>query len=247
MFLADENRYAADQSNFSKIPGSPVAYWVSTQVINAFQNGKLLNSIAQPKQGMVTRDNNRFIRLWWEVAHTNTEYNAYSHDESKISKKKWYPITAGGSYRKWYGNNESVVNFKNDGKEIIDFSGPHIKNREFYFRESISWSAISSAKLSIRYAPKGFLPEHAGNCLYASSEKLSILQALCNSNVGLHLMSFLSPTLNFNVGDIASVPVMDCQNKAIEIMQGVTSLRKLSRQDWDSFETTWDFKRNPLV
>lgn len=247
MFLAGENRYAADQSNFSKIPGNPVAYWVSTKVVRVFQKSTILKDIAQPKQGMVTRDNSRFIRLWWEVENQNTEHNAYSHDESKMSEKRWYPITAGGSYRKWYGNNESVVNFKNDGEEIINFSGPHIKNREFYFKESISWSAISSSKVSMRYTPNGFLPEHAGNCLYASSKSLFVLQALCNSNVGLCMMRFLSPTLNFNVGDIASIPVMNCQNKVTEIVNEVTTLRELSKTDWDSYETSWDFKRNPLV
>ena len=247
MFLAGGNRYHALQSNFSKIPGSPIAYWVSERIIFIFQTGKMLNEFSQPKQGMVTRDNGRFIRLWWEVANNNTEMDAKSHEDSRNSIKKWYPITAGGSYRKWYGNNESVVNFLNDGEEIIGFSGSHIKNREFYFRESVSWSAISSSKLSMRYAPVGFLPEHAGNCFYASGEILSILQALCNSNVGEYMMSFLSPTLNFNVGDIACIPVMPYEGRCSAILEAVDDLRTDSRQDWDSFETSWDFKKHPLI
>lgn len=249
--IADRNcgyYYESDQSNFSQIPGSPIAYWVSKRVMFAFENGKMLSEISQPKQGMVTRDNNRFIRLWWEVALTNTEFNAHSHEESKRSDKKWYPITAGGSYRKWYGNNESVVNFQYDGEEIIAYSGSHIKNREFYFRESVSWSAISSAKLSMRYAPEGFLPEHAGNCFYTTSDNLAVLQGLCNSYVGMHMMSFLSPTLNFNVGDIACIPVLSFEaDTKTHIIETVQNLRNDSKNDWDSFETSWDFVNHPIV
>ena len=246
MFLAETNRYTAQQDNFSKIPGAPVAYWATQMIYDAFSIGTLLNNIAQPKQGMVTRDNNRFIRLWWEPWFTKIEFVAYSHKDSLKSPKRWYPITAGGAFRKWYGNNESVVNFQNDGKEIISFSGPHIKNRDFYFKESITWSAISSSILSMRYAPKGFLPEHAGNCLYCSSDMLCILQALGNSCVGIYLMTFLSPTLNFNVGDIANMPVLvnSDQNIVIEIVE---KLRLTSKLDWDSFETSWDFKKHPMI
>ena len=245
MFLAGENRFAAEQANFSKIPGCPVAYWASENIYNAFHNGVLLKDIAQPKQGMVTRDNSRFIRSWWETQFDNIEFNAQSHKDSKLSEKKWYPITDGGSFRKWYGNNQDIVNFLNDGKEIVEFSGPHIKNREFYFRESVTWSAISSSQLSMRYAPNGFLPEHAGNCLYSNSENLCVLQAIANSCVGLCMMTFLSPTLNFNVGDIANIPTIPANNA--EIVEDVRELRDLSKNDWDSYETSWDFKRNPLV
>ena len=246
MFLAETNRYTAQQDNFSKIPGAPVAYWATEAIYRAFQNSALLNSIAQPKQGMVTRDNNRFIRLWWEPFFLNVEFNAYSHEDSAKSSKRWYPITAGGMYRKWYGNNDNVVNFQDDGKEIIAYSGSHIKNREFYFKESITWSAISSSILSMRYAPKGFLPEHAGNCLYCAPNKLSIIQALGNSCVGIYLMSFLSPTLNYNVGDIANMPIIvdSAQSKIIHIVE---NLREIAKVDWDCSETSWDFKKHSMI
>ena len=239
-------RYTAQQDNFSKIPGAPVAYWATEAIYRAFQNSALLNSIAQPKQGMVTRDNNRFIRLWWEPFFLNVEFNAYSHEDSAKSSKRWYPITAGGMYRKWYGNNDNVVNFQDDGKEIIAYSGSHIKNREFYFKESITWSAISSSILSMRYAPKGFLPEHAGNCLYCAPNKLSIIQALGNSCVGIYLMSFLSPTLNYNVGDIANMPIIvdSAQSKIIHIVE---NLREIAKVDWDCSETSWDFKKHSMI
>lgn len=245
-FLAGKGQFTANQGNFSKIPGLPVAYWVTPQGQNGFIQGTLLSKIAQPKQGMVTRDNNRFMRLWWEVSDLNFEQKALNHDMSEQSDKKWYPCTSGGSYRKWYGNNESVVNFKNDGKEIIDFSGSHIKNREFYFRECVTWSAISSAKISLRYAHAGFLPEHAGNCLYGTPNQLYVLQAFSNSAVGLYYLSILSPTLNYNVGDIANLPII-CDESKKQIIGHTENARNISQKDWDSYETSWDFKKSPLV
>lgn len=239
--------YETDENNFSKIPGSPVAYWASEKAHEAFNRGKLLKDFAMPKQGMVTRDNNRFIRLWWEMRIDNIEFQAYSHEDSKRSIKKWYPITTGGPFRKWYGNIQEVVNFKHDGKEIIEFSGAHIKNRDFYFKECISWSAITSSFLSLRYVPKGFLPEHAGNCLYCDSTNLSLLQAVGNSCVGLYMLTFLSPTLNFNVGDIANIPIILSKPYTENIIQIVQRLRECSEFDWISFETSWDFKKHPLI
>ena len=244
----NERWKTAKQENFSKIPGMPVAYWVSEAVQYAFSNGAVLKKIGEPKQGMVTRDNNRFMRLWWETGFNRMALAVYSHKESEISDKKWYPCTSGGAYRKWYGNLESVVNFEHDGKEIIAFSGSHIKNREYYFRESITWSAISSSKLSMRYVPKGFLPEHAGNCLYCSSEQLSLLQAFSNSIVGLHFLGILSPTLNYNVGDIASLPIIKPTANMLERIVKITNeLRDDSKSDYDSFENSWDFEGHPLV
>ena len=214
----------------------------------AFTYGRRLGDVSQPKQGMVTRDNERFIRTWWEISYSNIEYNAFSHQDSSKSNIKWYPITKGGAFRKWYGNFDSVVNFLHDGKELIGYSGSHIKNREFYFRESITWSAISSSNLSMRYAPKGFLPEHAGNCLYGTSEQLSYLQAFCNSNVGLFFLKLLSPTLNYNVGDIANMPVISTNNGLVDMIKTIVKAsRGVSKLDWDSFETSWDFKKHPLI
>ena len=247
-FLSEKGQFYACQNDFALIPGCPIAYWASEELQKDFSEAKILGEIAQPKQGMVTRDNARFIRLWWEIGHNKMAYNIFSHNESAKSDAKWYPCTMGGSFRKWYGNFENVVNFQNDGNEIIAFSGSHIKNREFYFRESITWSAISISKISMRYAPKGFLPEHAGNCLYSDSETLSLLQSLCNSCVGLHVLSILSPTLNYNVGDIANIPVLEVDvDRKKQILYLVQNARSCSKADWDAFETSWDFQRHPLL
>ena len=247
-FFEKRGVFYATQDNFSKIPGSPVAYWASENAYRAFVFGTVLEKIAQPKQGMVTRDNTRFMRLWWEIAiaKMNLLY-VKCHEESLKNACKWYPCTTGGAYRKWYGNNESVVNFERDGEEIIGFSGSHIKNREFYFRENITWSAISSSKVSMRYTPSGYLPEHAGNCLYGKSNDLCTLQAICNSCVGLYFLGILSPTLNYNVGDIARIPIVDAENVQEIINDRTQNARLISKNDWDSFETSWDFAEHPLV
>ena len=247
-FFKPKNRYTANRDDFKDIPGNLVVYWISDSIKLDFQRAERLGNIAQPKQGMVTRDNDRFIRLWWETSYMKIGFDVYSHEEAKQSIKKWFPCTMGGDYRKWYGNNENIVNFEHDGEELIAFSGSHIKNREFYFRESITWSAISSSKLSMRYAPKGFLPEHAGNCLYSTEDKLAVLQALCNSVVGIYLLGILSPTLNYNVGDIANIPVLPLsQQTTNQITNLVRALREEAKQDWDSVETSWDFKEHPLI
>ena len=240
--------YKCNAESFKYITGSPVVYWATPAMHRAFENGTPLGEIAEPKQGMVTRDNNRFIRLWWEVDHARTSTHLSSHEEARADKSyKWVPCTSGGAYRKWYGNYESVVNWENDGEELIAFSGPHIKNREYYFKESVTWTAISSSVLSTRYAPAGFVPEHAGNCLYGSERDLKILQGVCNSSFCLTVMSMLSPTLNFNVGDLVKIPIADDDSRQEDVVDLVDECRSLSKNDWDSFELSWELGRHPLV
>ena len=240
--------YRADADGFGAMPGSPIAYWASSAMRLAFEKGIPLGRMATPKQGMVTRDNARFMREWWEVDNSRIAFHLKSHNDAKADKSyKWVPCTSGGPFRKWYGNNESVVNWANDGEELIGFSGPHIKNREYYFRESITWTAISSSVLSTRYAPVGFVPEHAGNCFYGQAQDLKLLQAVCNSSFCLRAMSMLSPTLNFNVGDLVKVPVQEDPDSFQAILDNVNDCRLISKEDWDSFESSWDFNRHPLL
>ena len=240
--------YRADASGFEAIPGSPISYWATQAMRRAFENGTPLGEIAEPKQGMVTRDNSKFMRLWWEVDHARTSTNLRTHEEARSDKSyKWIPCTSGGAYRKWYGNNESVVNWANDGEELIAFSGLHIKNREYYFRESVTWTAISSSVLSTRYAPTGFVPEHAGNCLYGSNLDLKLLQGVCNSSFCLKVMSILSPTLNFNVGDLVKIPIVSDNERLYDVVNLVEECRNLSKSDWDFFELSWEFNQHPLV
>ena len=241
--------YRRDADTFNQIPGTPIAYWLSDAAIKnmAFLPG--LSCCAQPKQGMVTRDNMRFMRLWWEIELIDFDDAIQSHEEARESRAKWLPCTSGGQFRKWFGNNESVIFWEHDGAELIAFSGPHIKNRQFYFLPAVTWSSISSGVFSTRYVSAGYLPEHAGNCFYANESMLALIQGVANSSIAMFFMSLLSPSLNFNVGDVARIPIAKPFDYAQqdEIINYVRALRSESKVDWDSFETSWDFKRHPLI
>lgn len=241
--------YRRDAEAFKQIPGTPIAYWISDAAVKNMASLPSLSNFAQPKQGMVTRDNKRFMRSWWEIGLIDFDDEIQSHKEARESKAKWLPCTSGGQFRKWFGNNEDVIFWQHDGAELIEFSGAHIKNRQFYFLPAVTWSSISSGAFSTRYVSSGYLPEHAGNCLYTNESMLALIQGIANSSIALFFMSLLSPSLNFNVGDVARIPIVkpsDC-NQQNEIINIVRAVRHESKNDWDSFETSWDFKRHPLI
>ncbi len=234
MYLAGENRYATAQNNFSKIPGSPIAYWVSEKIIEAFANNQPLGQIAEPRQGMATADNNRFLRLWFEVSTQKTN-------------RKWYPYSKGGSFRKWYGNGEYFVNWENDGAEIKSFPGSVIRNPSYYFKHGLAWSALTSGSISFRYLPEGYLFDSKGPvCFPLDDNEMLYLLGLVNSNSAMLFLQILAPTLDYNQGPISKIPTPRIINKET-VKSIVESNITLSRLDWDSFETSWDFKRHPLV
>lgn len=240
------HRFNATQDNFSKIPGSPVAYWLSKAMLATFENGTLLGNIADAKQGIATADNNRFLRRWSEVEIDKTYFNAGSHEEAKNSSAKWFPYNKGGEFRKWYGNNDYVVNWEDDGIELREFKGSVIRNPTFYFRECFSWSLVSSSVAAFRYKPGGHLFDVAGmSCFATSKEKLLYLLALCNTNVVMKLLEVIAPTINYQCGDIANIPVIYAKNESINEMTKENIA--ISKSDWDSFETSWDFAEHPLV
>lgn len=234
-FLSSIDRYTAKNENFSKIPGNPVAYWVRKSVLSTYKN-KCLLDISRPCKGIDTGDNAVFLRLWFEVSNTNF----MSPDKGR---KKWIPYNKGGSYRKWYGNNEYVLDWSNNGEKLRDFKGSNLRNKNFYFQEGITWSTVSSGKPSFRKFGKGFTFDNGGCCLFAKENLLYIL-ALLNSSVTLCMMS-IAPTLNFQPGDIGRVPVVFNNIQIVEKVAIDNII--LSRIDWDSFETSWDFKRHPLI
>lgn len=241
--------YRRDAETFKQIPGTPIAYWLSDAAVKNMASLPSLSNFAQPKQGMVTRDNKRFMRSWWEIGLIDFDDDIQSHKEARESKAKWLPCTSGGQFRKWFGNNEDVIFWEHDGAELIEFSGAHIKNRQFYFLPAVTWSSISSGAFSTRYVSSGYLPEHAGNCLYTNESMLALIQGIANSSIALFFMSLLSPSLNFNVGDVARIPIVKPSvcNQQNEIINIVRALRHESKNDWDSFETSWDFTRHPLI
>ena len=244
--------YEADQSNFSKIPGSPVAYWASQNILNAFGN-KTLGMIANPKVGLQTGENNRFTRLWYEILFDNFKVDAHSGIDALNSKKKWFPYNKGGDFRKWYGNNDYVVNWENDGWEIKHFTDDKGKlrsrpqNTDTYFHESITWSKISSGTIAFRYKPTGHIYDVAGTSVFADTTMLLYLAGFCNSCVAMKFAQMLSPTINYEVGHISSFPIEFSNDAANTVTEVVNRCISVSKDDWDADETSWDFERNPLV
>ena len=246
--------YETDESNFSKIPSSSIAYWASQNVVNAFLNGKRLGDISKPRQGMATTNNNRFLRLWHEVSYNNIGFGLKSIEET-VCDRKWFPYNKGGDFRKWYGNNDYVVNFKNKGEEVCTYidatsavnSKGRVINREHYFHECISWSLISSSNIAFRYKPNGFIFDVAGMSCFASHELLLYLLGLNNTLVVRKLLSTLAPTINFQAGDIANIPVILNVSEEEKINALVTQNIELEQQEWNDYEMSWDFKNNPLI
>ena len=257
MFLAGENRYAAEQSNFSKIPGSPVAYWASTVLLGDFECGIALGEMASPKQGIATTDNNRFVRIWSEVNFNNIGFGMKNPAEAEKSKLRWFPLNKGGEYRKWYGNRYYLVNYQNDGIEIkqnVLRKYPYlktpdfvVKNSTYYFSECISWSKISMSNVCFRYFESGFIFSDAGMAMLSDAKKMHAIFGLMNSKTAYAILQTIAPTTNFEAGHMEKIPILNEIFTMTEIESRVENAIRSSMQDWDSYETSWDFKRNPLV
>ena len=253
-FFNKQNYYYPKQSNFSKIPGSPIAYWVSEQVISIFE-ALPLSDYASPKQGLATGNNDKFLRLWYEVSFTRVGLHCTNRLVAKDSKKKWFPCNKGGAFRKWYGNLEYVVNWENDGFEIRNFYDENGKQRsrpqnmEYYFKKGITWSTISSGQLSMRYSEVGTMFETKGSeCFFDDNKNLEIVLGAVNTKVVMIILTLLCPTLDFHEGPIGKIPIIMPEKKKEERLRKIVNDNVgISRVNWDSFETSWDFKRHPLV
>ena len=246
-FFNEKNHHYSDQTNFSKIPGSPVAYWVSERTIDSFQKG-ILADIADTKQGFATGNNNHFLKFWQEVAWNTVGLNCDSRETAKESLKKWFPTNKGGSYRRWYGNNIYLANWENDGQEMRAFSGSVIRNPQYYFKQGITWSSLSSGGLSMRFSPKGFIFESKGSmCYFKNDCNLFYILALMNTKVVDSMLKILAPTLDYHEGPMSKVPVViDLEQKDL-IDERAKECIDICKLDWDSFETSWDFKHHPLL
>ena len=246
MFFAGKNRYTAQQSNFSKIPGSPVAYWVSDLSFQCFAAG-LLFSYAETKQGFKTGDNERFLRLWYECS---VDKESFSGDK----EKKWFPCTKGGEFRRWYGNFEYIVDWENDGYKIKNFFDSNGKlrsrpqNLQINFTKQLTWSSISSGNISFRQVADYFMYESKGPVLTPKID-FDLMLAYLNTKVYQYFISVVAPTLDYSEGAVLRVPYVELRNDQInqQIMGNVGECVNLSRYDWDSFETSWDFQKHPLV
>lgn len=252
--LADKScgyYYETDQTNFSKIPGFPIAYWVNDGLLSAFANGKSLGNIALARNGMKTGENGRFVRLWWEVEIERFNSTANDWKKASSSGAKWFPYNKGGEFRKWYGNNDCIVNWQNEGYEIFNHAKTDKRNVQDYplelkFKPSVSWSLVTSGQPAFRYKENN-LSDIAGMSFYTQKEDLIILLGFCNSKIALEILKLLAPTINFQAGDIGRLPIVDYDIEANTIRELTFSNIEKSKIDWDSYETSWDFKRNPLV
>lgn len=255
-FPVHGNRFAQTSTdNFSKIPGSPVAYWVSDTFILTFANSPIDN-YAFGRQGMTTTDNLKYLRRWQEVSIENIGFNVHSREESVLRQTTWFPYNKGGQYRKWFGNNEYVVFYYNDGKELIDLvtkkypriSDPEfiIKNRNCYFKEGIEWSDLTTGNFGARRVMGGFIFDACSPTLFITGQcSYDYLLGMMNTVVFQKYMNILSPTMHYNICNVVQVPLMEAHESKVE--ENVHECIAESQDDWNSYETSWDFKRNPLI
>ena len=237
-------RFQAKQKDFEKIPGSPIAYWVSDKIREIFEKNQKLGDVGEAKQGLATADNNRFLRLWNEVNYNKIGYNMSNSEEALESKKKWFPYNKGGEFRKWYGNQEYLVNWENDGYEIKNFKNAVVRNPSYYFKESISWGLITSAGSSFRYFPKGFVYDVSGMSYFLEKNQFNYLGIL-NTKIYSDLTKIINPTINLQIGDILVLPATEIKNEKFNklVQQNID----ISKEEWDSRETSWDFEKLSLV
>ena len=257
VFLLGEGRYSIEQSNFFKIPGHPYAYWISRKFFDIFSvNGKIGDAY-RTLAGSSTGDNVRFLRLWHEVLHVPEVYDL-KENYNGIGNK-WIPCLKGGGYRKWYGNTDYLINWNNNGEEIKYWvthnpNDPNTKswsrrlfNTNLYFHSGLAWSKITTGRFSVRYMPPGYIMESASCGIMPEKERQLVILGLLNSIFTETVIHILNPTINVQVGDIMAVPLHDFKPMSESICSCVETCIDISKSDWDSYETSWDFKGHPLV
>jgi hypothetical protein len=251
--------YRATSEGFKSMPGNPIVYWLSEKMRAAFRRGKQLGEISTPLVGLRTGDNTRFMRQWWEVSSGRSAYGCHSLRAAEAARARWFPYNKGGAFRRWYGNHDFVVNWEHDGKEVEEGLAeryPYLvpagktlvrgQGRDRYFSPSVSWSKISSGAPAFRAYPAGFIFDVAGTSLFAVTRRdRDALIAFANSLVAYELLSAVAPTMNFEVGQVAGLPIID--HVPDETVGRVAALVGEAKTDWDSSELSWNFATNPLV
>lgn len=247
--------YEQNTDNFSKIPGSPVAYWAGIAEINAFATNPIIDDVFETKNGMSTTNNNLFLRLWFECDKQKCGFGSYTAESAKNSKKKWFRYNKGGEFRRWYGNNDYLVNWENDGEELKAYVTKHygsyskeIRGESRYFCESITWSGVTSSATGFRYSSQGALFDSGANGLFAdNTESLMYLLGFLNTRLVVNFVKIKNPTINTGSGTVGKLPICIDSSRKSDVNALAYECVDLSRTDWDSFETSWDFKRHPLV
>lgn len=253
MFISGEHRFNKTNEQLREIQGTPyTAYWASDVVLSAFKKSHLVGDVSEPRVGMATANNDRFIRLWFEVNRNKFGINISSRKEAVESRKKWFPFAKGGEQRKWYGNNDTVVNWENDGFEIQNFKDEktgrirsHNYNLDYIFSSALTWTVIGTEKTSFRFCPVGFF--NSGYGLFCNNEKTKYyLLGFMNSKIAASLLKILSPSMGFESGYLRKLPLIE-SDSLDSIVERVKHCIDGSNAEWDSFEISWDFKKHPLL
>ena len=243
-FFEGMGYYTAKQENFSKIPGSPVAYWVSEKIFDCFSNFEKIDDVANPRQGLATGNNEKFLRLWYEVSNEDIKFDAVSLDDFFETNRKYIPYNKGGSFRKWFANMEFIIRFDRKHYGILGTVGNHLPSRDFYFKESITWSKVTSGGLSMRYIPHGSAFDVAG-CSIFCDRNIMYMLGFVNSCVMQNLMNVLSQTLNYEVGSVKQIPII---YKDVEKIESIVKENvSISKEDLVSYESHFEFEKHPLV
>ena len=247
IFLDERNstKYTINQKSFLNLPGNPIAYWINEKIIEIYNKGIPLGKIASPRKGNSTSDNNRFLRKWYEVDSRKINLHSFKIDIEESKKRRWYPYNKGGGYRKWYGFNEYLIDWYDDAAAIRKIKSAVIANYQYFMKPGLTWSTIASGDFSIRWFDEGFIFDNGGCCIFELQGKREYLAGLLNSTVFKYIFGELNPTLNFQSGEVAKFPVIFEDNNIIPIL--VKENVELAKEDWDSFETSWDFTTHPLI
>ena len=251
-FLEKQQVYYKNQANYASLPAAPVAYWVSEPVFKAFSMNPHVSDIGEAKAGMTTGDNDRFLRLWFEVEQSEIGFGYRNSNEAKQSGKKWFPYNKGGGFRKWYGLNDHVVLWENDGYVIKNATKQgrkiaSVRSERLYFHKSITWATLTTGMISCRNSEYGYLFDDKGSSCFMPDKVHNYILAMINSVVGDYFLHALNPTMSFQSGNIGALPVIKGKENDPKIVQLSNANVDLCKHDWDSLETSWDFKKHPLV
>ena len=238
-------KYVSNSKRFLSIPGNPIAFWVSNELVDAFNNGTPLSNGADIKSGLTTGDNNKFLRYWFEVSRLKTKFDCENLNEASNSQFKWFPLNKGGYFRKWYGNHDFVINYENDGYDLKNFKKFSFGNSEFHFLSSISWSRVTSGRIAFRYYPNGFLFDNTGSSLFIPKWNKWYIFGFLNSNVCQAILDLIAPALHYEVGNISSIPILFNDDSIVESV--VKDCIRLVKEDWDDYEYSWNFKTHPFL
>lgn len=238
--------FKASSAEFKKVPGSPVAYWISNKTRDVFAMGRPLGEVFNARQGLATANNGLYLRYWFEVNRARIGFGCESREEARTSGKKWFPYNKGGGFRKWYGNHEYVVDWEADGAALrTSTHGAVIRNPDYYFREAVSWSDVTIAENAFRYVPAGFINDSTAHSVFGADDKRNMLLSLCNNRFSSEMIKVLNPSVHFHIGYFNRLPYP--QKIADVDFSFVNDLIGMAKEDWDSFETSWNFDVFPLM